>query len=109
MKPRPDRRSDRKETMAQSRIPEGWRRIEKSRCAHLSKFATDASSEKDRCDACGLNKDLRVCLTCGYVGCCESHGAHDTGHFRETGHPFIRPQRNEYDWLWCYECNAFLQ
>lgn len=95
--------------MTESKIPEGWRRIDKSQCPHRQTLGAEASSESAQCEACGLTKDLRVCLTCGYVGCCESHGAHDTQHFRETGHPFIRPQRSEYDWLWCYECNAFLQ
>jgi uncharacterized UBP type Zn finger protein len=95
--------------MAQKETPQGWRRIDRSECPHLAALDREATSESDRCETCGLTRDLRVCLTCGYVGCCESHGAHDTRHFRETGHPFIRPQRSEHDWLWCYECGAFLQ
>jgi CPA1 family monovalent cation:H+ antiporter len=97
--------------MAESKsgVPEGWRRIEKSECPHIATLAVEARSDGARCEACGLTADLRVCLTCGYVGCCESHDAHDTQHFRETGHPFIRPQGGGGGWLWCYECNAFLQ
>jgi len=95
--------------MAEKKIPEGWRRIDKAICPHWEALGNEASSESGRCEACGLTRDLRICLSCGYVGCCESHGAHDTQHFRRTGHPFIRPHRNEYDWLWCYECSAFLQ
>ena len=31
---------------------------------------------------------LRMCLTCGHVGCCDSSiGKHATKHFEETGHP----------------------
>jgi CPA1 family monovalent cation:H+ antiporter len=95
--------------MAGGEHAEGWRWIEKRECPHLATLGTEARSEKTRCEACGLEKDLRVCLTCGYVGCCESHGAHDTRHYEETGHSFIRPQKNKANWLWCYQCRAFLQ
>ncbi len=94
--------------MTRSSVPQGWRRIDRSQCPHLSTLAAEARPDKDRCEACGGTSDLRVCLTCGYVGCCESHGAHDTRHFEETGHPFIRPQGLPDPWLWCYECKAFL-
>lgn len=67
-----------------------------------------ASSGKTRCDACAETRDLRLCLACGYAGCCESHAAHNTAHFRQTGHPLIKPHNCDYDWLWCYACNAFL-
>ncbi|HEY6066927.1 MAG TPA: UBP-type zinc finger domain-containing protein [Thermoanaerobaculia bacterium] len=60
------------------------------------------------CDECGGKEDLRVCQMCGYVGCCESHDAHDTAHFEKTGHFFIRP-RTGSDWLWCYGCRAYLE
>ena len=68
-----------------------------------------ATSTKTKCEACGLTEDLRICLTCGYVGCCESHGSHDTEHFRNMGHPLIKPYESDYDWLWCYACYAFLK
>ena len=87
----------------------GWKWIEKGRCPHRASLREDLTSEKTACEACGLTEDLRLCLTCGYVGCCESHGAHDTEHFRATKHPFIRPQASEYRRLWCYACGAFLK
>lgn len=65
------------------------------------------------CSACGWAEDLRVCQTCGYVGCCESHDGHDTAHFEATGHPFIRPRVARFlgppGWLWCYDCRAYLE
>lgn len=67
-----------------------------------------ALSPKAACEACGEREDLRVCQTCGYVACCESHDAHDTAHFEATGHAFIRP-RVGGDWLWCYLCRAYLE
>ena len=91
------------------KAPAGWRRIPRADCPHWSSSLAEATSEIAQCETCGLAQDLRICLTCGFVGCCESHGAHDTQHFKETRHPFIRPHRNEADWLWCYECSAFLQ
>jgi uncharacterized UBP type Zn finger protein len=66
------------------------------------------ASGKKACEACGERENLRVCQTCGYVGCCESHGAHDREHFEKTGHFFIRPRKGA-DWLWCYGCRAYLQ
>ncbi|HEV8611491.1 MAG TPA: UBP-type zinc finger domain-containing protein [Thermoanaerobaculia bacterium] len=66
------------------------------------------ASDKDACEECGGKEDLRVCQTCGYVGCCESHDAHDTAHFEKTGHFFIRPRIGD-DWLWCYGCRAYLE
>jgi uncharacterized UBP type Zn finger protein len=52
---------------------------------------------------------LRVCATCGYVGCCESQRAHDTEHWRRTGHPIIRSlPLGKRAFTWCYACNAYL-
>ncbi len=85
-----------------------WKHIKRADCPHAARLDAEAGSEKTACEECGLADDLRRCLTCGHVGCCESHGAHDTSHFRRTGHPFIRPHRCDDDWLWCYACNAFL-
>ncbi len=34
---------------------------------------------------------IRMCLTCGHVGCCDSStGKHATKHFEETGHPAMQ-------------------
>jgi uncharacterized UBP type Zn finger protein len=46
---------------------------------------------------------LRVCLTCGHVGCCNSSpGRHATKHFHSTGHPIIESFEPGEDWGWCY-------
>lgn len=47
---------------------------------------------------------LRVCKTCGHVGCCDSSPRrHARQHHHETGHPIIGPDSNQpSDWLWCY-------
>lgn len=46
---------------------------------------------------------LRMCLTCGKVGCCDnSPNRHATAHFREAGHPLIRSAEPDETWIWCY-------
>jgi uncharacterized UBP type Zn finger protein len=47
--------------------------------------------------------NLRVCLTCGHVGCCDSSpGRHATKHFLELGHPVIASFEPGERWAWCY-------
>ncbi|MGH2685540.1 MAG: UBP-type zinc finger domain-containing protein [Actinomycetota bacterium] len=49
-----------------------------------------------------------MCAECGHVGCCESLGAHNTEHYRDSGHAVIRSQPVGEGFTWCYECNAYL-
>ncbi len=95
--------------MAEEHSTAAWGHIPRKECPHLPLLREGTASEQSKCRECEWTEDLRLCLSCGYVGCCESHNAHDTHHFRGTGHPLIRPHRCDYDWLWCYGCNAFLE
>jgi hypothetical protein len=46
---------------------------------------------------------LRLCLTCGHVGCCDSSpNRHATRHFHDTRHPVVRSYEPGEDWAWCY-------
>lgn len=56
------------------------------------------------CAAEGLTPvALRMCLTCGYVGCCESsEGRHAMAHFEQRNHPVIREFSSGQRWRWCY-------
>ena len=46
---------------------------------------------------------LRLCLTCGHVGCCDSSvRRHATGHFHTVGHPVMRSAEPNERWRWCY-------
>ncbi|MBU2695029.1 Na+/H+ antiporter [Pimelobacter sp. 30-1] len=46
---------------------------------------------------------LRMCLSCGEVGCCDSSPSrHATAHFRETQHPVMRSVEPGEDWRWCF-------
>jgi len=53
--------------------------------------------------------DLRLCLTCGHVGCCNSSkNKHAQKHFEETKHPIIEAFGEEDAWRWCYIDKVYL-
>ncbi len=46
---------------------------------------------------------LRLCLSCGHVGCCDSsEHRHADRHFRDTAHPVMRSFEPDELWRWCY-------
>lgn len=46
---------------------------------------------------------LRLCRTCGHVGCCDSSPhRHATAHFNATQHPIIEGYDPPEGWGWCY-------
>jgi hypothetical protein len=52
---------------------------------------------------------LRLCRTCGHVGCCDdSPNRHATKHFHATGHPIIEGYDPPEGWGWCYVDEAFV-
>lgn len=52
---------------------------------------------------------LRLCLTCGHVGCCDSSPhKHATAHFHGTDHPVMRSFEPGEDWRWCYLDNRIV-
>ena len=77
-------------------------------CSHLeSVLVTELPDPIAGCEDClasgGWWVHLRMCLTCGKVGCCDnSPNRHATKHFRESGHPVIRSAEAGEDWSWCY-------
>ena len=79
-------------------------------CGHLREAATRKKGVKPSakgCEDCLRAGDewvhLRLCLTCGHVGCCDnSPNRHATAHFHETGHPLICSAEPGEDWSWCY-------
>jgi uncharacterized UBP type Zn finger protein len=76
-------------------------------CAHLESAAADTEPRTPGCEdhrpEDGLWVHLRLCLTCGHVGCCDSsRPRHATAHHRSTGHPVIRSFEPGEDWRWCY-------
>jgi uncharacterized UBP type Zn finger protein len=76
-------------------------------CTHLDHAGNPEARTPDGCEECLASGDgwvaLRLCRTCGHVGCCDSSkNRHATRHFRETGHPVIRSFQPDEDWSWCY-------
>ena len=75
-------------------------------CTHLSTIK-DVSPNTRGCEECLATGDqwvhLRMCLSCGHVGCCDSSkNRHATKHFRATGHPMVRSLEPGESWKWCY-------
>jgi hypothetical protein len=76
-------------------------------CTHLDQIAdvTPSSPGCEDCLAAGRHDwvHLRVCQTCGRVGCCDnSPGRHATRHYKQVGHPIIRSYEPGEGWYWCY-------
>jgi CPA1 family monovalent cation:H+ antiporter len=46
---------------------------------------------------------LRMCMSCGKIGCCDSSPSrHAAGHVREAGHPIMRSAEPGEDWGRCF-------
>lgn len=76
-------------------------------CTHLDQVRAVEPRTPDGCEECLRTGDrwvhLRLCLTCGHVGCCDSSpNRHATKHHRSTGHPIIRSFEPDESWSWCY-------
>jgi CPA2 family monovalent cation:H+ antiporter-2 len=75
-------------------------------CTHLDRIVPVHPSARG-CEECLRSGDqwvhLRICLTCGHVGCCDtSKNKHATGHYHATAHPIIRSLEPGEFWGWCY-------
>jgi uncharacterized UBP type Zn finger protein len=75
-------------------------------CSHLDQIQ-DMTPSADGCEEClQIGSEwvhLRLCLTCGHVGCCDSSpNRHATAHFHTTSHPLVRSQEPGENWIWCY-------
>lgn len=52
---------------------------------------------------------LRICLSCGHVGCCDdSPNKHATKHYHSTHHPVITSGEPGETWAYCYSDDQFL-
>ncbi|TMG56228.1 MAG: UBP-type zinc finger domain-containing protein [Chloroflexi bacterium] len=76
------------------------------RCSHLDQIR-EVTPSGDGCDECIRLGDewvhLRLCMTCGRVGCCDdSKNKHASKHARNDRHPIIRSFEPDEDWGWCF-------
>ena len=79
-------------------------------CTHLDQIEVRPPplSEVEGCEECLKTGDqwvhLRLCLSCGKIGCCDSSpNQHASKHARADGHPIIRSMQPGEDWCWCFE------
>jgi uncharacterized UBP type Zn finger protein len=84
-------------------------------CKHLQEAKkTIKAKTPDGCEECLQTGDewvhLRLCLTCGHVGCCDnSKNKHATKHFHKTHHPVITSLEPGEKWKYCYIDDAMAE
>jgi uncharacterized UBP type Zn finger protein len=86
-------------------------------CEHLDqankrRHAVTPSSEgcKECLETGGEWVHLRLCLTCGHVGCCDnSPNQHASKHYHSTRHPIIRSFEPGENWGYCYPHQLFAE
>ena len=75
-------------------------------CSHLNRIHSVTPSARG-CEDCLKTGDawvhLRLCLSCGHVGCCDSSpNQHASKHAAATDHPIVTSLEPGEDWSWCY-------
>ena len=83
-------------------------------CTHLDQVRDVGPRTPSGCEQCLATGSrwvhLRLCLTCGHVGCCDSSpGKHARKHFHHTTHPIVRSFEPGEDWGWCYVDERFFE
>jgi uncharacterized UBP type Zn finger protein len=77
------------------------------KCTHLDAINQSIIPSANGCEECLQSGDswvqLRTCLICGHVGCCDSSkNKHATKHYQQSGHPLIQSFEPGETWIWCY-------
>ena len=75
-------------------------------CTHIAGIR-DVTPSALGCEEClkigAVWLHLRICRTCGHVGCCDdSPNRHATKHFHASAHPIIEGYDPPEGWGWCY-------
>ena len=83
------------------------------RCEHFSEIH-DVKPSADGCEDClkigGRWVHLRMCMSCGHVGCCDnSPNRHATKHYHAEDHPIIKSVEPGEDWGFCYPDDQFFE
>lgn len=84
-----------------------------TQCTHFDAVKTDQANTTG-CEEFLKSGDtwvhLRLCRTCGHVGCCDSSkNRHARKHFHETHHPIISSIEQGETWSWCFADETFLK
>ena len=76
-------------------------------CTHLDQVRiSELPASIAGCEEClaigGRWLHLRMCETCGKIGCCDSSpNRHATRHANASGHPVMRSVEPGENWSWC--------
>lgn len=81
-------------------------------CAHVGARAS-VVPQTAGCEECLRSGDswvhLRVCLTCGHVGCCDSSpNRHARAHHEREGHHVVRSAEPGESWVYCFADDRML-
>ncbi|MGC1309278.1 MAG: UBP-type zinc finger domain-containing protein [Phormidesmis sp.] len=84
-----------------------------TQCTHTDQIEQVAPSAQG-CEDCLKIGDswvhLRLCLTCGHVGCCDSSkNKHARKHFKRDRHPIVQSFEPGEDWQWCYIDETYVE
>jgi hypothetical protein len=76
-------------------------------CKHLDQVTVRRPEQVPGCEDClaigGWWVHLRVCRSCGRVGCCDSSpNRHASKHARATAHPIITSMEPGEEWSYCF-------
>jgi hypothetical protein len=76
-------------------------------CTHLDQILVEVPDSVPGCEDClaigGRWVHLRLCMTCGHVGCCDSSpNRHASKHAAADQHPIVRSLEPGERWYWCY-------
>jgi hypothetical protein len=76
-------------------------------CTHLGQVLVERPDQVAGCEEClttgGQWVHLRVCRSCGLIGCCDSSpNQHASKHAAASGHPIASSVEPGEDWSWCY-------
>ena len=82
-------------------------------CTHIDAVDHVKPAKAYECEECvkigGEWVQLRICLNCGHVGCCDnSPNRHATAHHRATKHPVITSGEAGETWSYCYTDDKML-
>ena len=76
-------------------------------CTHLDQILVEVPDSVPGCEDClaigGRWVHLRLCMTCGHIGCCDSSpNRHASKHAAADQHPIVRSVEPGERWYWCY-------
>ncbi len=77
-------------------------------CQHAP--ASPVAPRSNACEECGSAFNMRSCLTCGHVGCCESQAGHARDHALGEHHAVMEQVTGSGGgFAWCYTESRYVR